>query len=79
MITINFYFAVSSFLVIVLGLVLGAWIMERGQKSKELFLDKKFIWFCSVCTYTYIITKEEAFSTCPRCGSYNKRQGVNPA
>ena len=42
-------------------------------KDKELLLDDKFIWFCSVCTYTYISTKEEVITTCPRCASYNKK------
>jgi len=49
------------------------WILGREKKSKDLSLDKKFIWFCSVCTYTYVNTKEELISICPRCGSYNKK------
>jgi rubrerythrin len=49
------------------------WYLERPQKKKELFLDPKYIWFCMVCTYTYINTKDDVISRCPRCGGYNKK------
>jgi len=79
MITLNFYWTVSILLFVFLGAVLSGWVLARGQKSKELSLDKKFIWFCTVCTYTYINTKEESFSICPRCSSYNTRHNENSA
>lgn len=53
--------------------ILLIWLFSKRQKDKDLTLDPRFIWFCSVCTYTYINTKEEDISICPRCGSYNKR------
>ena len=49
------------------------WYIDRPQRNKELFLDPKYIWFCTVCTYTYINTKDEVISVCPRCGGYNKK------
>jgi hypothetical protein len=49
------------------------WYLERPQPKKELFLDPKYIWFCTVCTYTYINTKDDVISSCPRCGGYNKK------
>jgi len=73
MIEINFPLAVALYLVIFLVAVFFLWLLGREQKNKELFLDQKFIWFCSVCTYTYINTKEDNISVCPRCGSYNKK------
>jgi len=73
MIEINFPLAVALYLVIFLVAVFFLWLLGRKQKNKELFLDQKFIWFCSVCTYTYINTKEDNISVCPRCGSYNKK------
>lgn len=78
MVTLDFYSAVSVFLALGIASVLGMWVAWREQKSRELTLDKRYIWYCSVCTYTYINTKEDSFSLCPRCGSYNKReaQGV---
>jgi rubrerythrin len=49
------------------------WYLERPQRKKEPFLDPKYIWFCTVCTYTYINTKDDVISNCPRCGGYNKK------
>lgn len=74
MISIDFSTAVSLYLFILISAVLLVWLLAKIQKDRNLSLDPKFIWFCSICTYTYINTKEEAISTCPRCGSYNKKE-----
>jgi len=74
MISIDFSTAISLYLFIFISAVLLIWLLTKMQKDKNLSLDPKFIWFCSICTYTYINTKEEAISTCPRCGSYNKKE-----
>lgn len=73
MINLDFYFAVSLYLCAAVAVFLYVWVFNKKQKDKDLTLDPKFIWFCSVCTYTYINTKEEVISVCPRCGSYNKK------
>jgi hypothetical protein len=73
MIEINFSKAIALYIIVFLITILFFWLLGREQKNKELFLDQKFIWFCSVCTYTYINTKEDTISICPRCGSYNKK------
>jgi hypothetical protein len=74
MIKVDFSLAVSLYAIICLGVILIIWLFSQKQKDKDLTLDPKFIWFCSVCTYTYINTKEEAISACPRCGSFNKKE-----
>ncbi len=74
MISIDFSTAISLYLFILISAVLLIWLLTKMQKDKNLSLDPKFIWFCSICTYTYINTKEEAISACPRCGSYNKKE-----
>ena len=74
MISIDFSIAISLYLFVLISTVLLVWLLTKMQKDKNLSLDPKFIWFCSVCTYTYINTKEEAISICPRCGSYNKKE-----
>jgi hypothetical protein len=51
----------------------SVWYLEQPHRKKELFLDPKYIWFCTVCTYTYINTKDEVISNCPRCAGYNKK------
>ncbi len=73
MIVINFYWAVALFSILFILYIFTIWLWRRKEKEKSISLDPKFIWFCSVCTYTYINTKEDAVSTCPRCGSYNSK------
>jgi len=73
MISVDFSIAISLYLILVTGIVLIVWLLAKTRRHKELSLDPRFIWHCSVCTYTYINTKEEMISTCPRCGSYNKK------
>jgi len=73
MIKIDFSLAIALFIIFFISSILVIWLLSKKQKDKDLSLDDRFIWFCSVCTYTYINTKEDAISVCPRCGSYNKK------
>ncbi|MDD2688756.1 MAG: hypothetical protein PHT41_01190 [Candidatus Omnitrophica bacterium] len=73
MINVDFSLAIALYIFIFLNAVLIAWLFSKKQKDKDLTLDPRFIWFCSICTYTYINTKEEVISICPRCGNYNKK------
>ncbi len=73
MISIDFSLAVAFYTALCLGIALFLWLFTKKQKDKDLSLDPRFIWFCSVCTYTFVNTKEDKISICPRCGSYNKK------
>ncbi|MFH1441096.1 MAG: hypothetical protein ABIH18_03515 [Candidatus Omnitrophota bacterium] len=73
MINIDFSLAISIYFVIFIGIILLIWMLSRKEKNRDLSLDPKFIWFCSICTYTYVNTREEVISICPRCGNYNKK------
>jgi len=73
MINIDFSLAVALYIFLFVIGVLVTWLFSKRQKDKDLSLDPKFIWFCSICAHTYINTKEELITTCPRCGSYNKK------
>jgi len=73
MISIDFRIAIAGYVVIFLAVFFILWFAGNKLRERELLLNEKFLWFCSVCTYTYISTKEEAISSCPRCGSYNKK------
>ena len=73
MISIDFSIAVALYSCVLLSAILIIWVFKKKEKDKDLTLDPRYIWFCSVCTYTYINTKEEIISTCPRCGNYNKK------
>jgi len=73
MINIDFSLAVSLYMLFFLIAFLAVWLISKKQKDKDLSLESRFIWFCSICTYTYINTREDTISVCPRCGSYNKK------
>ena len=73
MIRVDFSLAVAAFTFFVLALLLTLWTFGKKEKDRDLNLDPRFIWFCSICTYTYINTKEDPISVCPRCGNYNKK------
>lgn len=73
MISIDFSVAVALYSALFLSCALIIWLSGNKEKDKDLTLDPKFIWFCSVCAYTYINTREEVISLCPRCGNYNKK------
>jgi len=73
MISIDFSWAIAGYIILFVNILLLFWLMAKKQKEKDWPLDPKFIWFCSICTYTYINTREDLLSICPRCGSYNKK------
>ncbi len=73
MISLDFSLAIALYTLLFLSITLLFWLFARKQKDKDLSLDPRFIWFCSVCTYTFVNTKEDKISICPRCGSYNKK------
>ena len=58
-------------------IMLILWISACYRKSKRLpDSDNDFIWHCSVCLNVYINSQHEDISTCPLCGSYNKKEAV---
>ena len=73
MINIDFSVAIALFFIFLLAGIGCTWVFGKKEKEKHMLLDPRFMWYCSVCTYTYINTKEEMITVCPRCGSYNKK------
>ncbi|RJP28215.1 MAG: hypothetical protein C4533_07000 [Candidatus Omnitrophota bacterium] len=73
MINVNFYWAIAFYIILFISVIVIAWLLARDDKDKDLSVDQKFIWFCYFCTYTYINTRDNRISICPRCGSYNKK------
>ena len=73
MIALDFSWAVGIFALLILLAFLAGRLEFRHTTEKESLLDPKFIWVCSVCTYNFVKTREEAISVCPRCGSFNKK------
>lgn len=55
--------------------ILVIWsFFDFGTKLKTFSSEEEHIWHCTICSYTYIDSKNEEISTCPRCGSYNQRR-----
>jgi hypothetical protein len=73
MISLDFSLAIATYIVFFLTAILVVWLISKKQKDKKWPVDQRFIWFCSICTYTYINTRDQEFSLCPRCGNYNKK------
>jgi len=73
MISLDFSLAIALYAVFLLFVFFLFWVFTDKQKDKDLSLDARFIWFCSVCAHTFVNTKAETLSVCPRCGSYNKK------
>jgi rRNA maturation endonuclease Nob1 len=76
MFKIDFNFGIALYLGFVFFLVCILWILgERKTKAFSNFdREKKFVWQCDICTYTYVDSKNFSVSQCPRCGSYNERK-----
>ena len=75
MIKIDISLAISLYLLFTVIIVLIAWsFYEYHWKIKKYSSDKRFIWQCSVCCYTYIDSTHDAYSVCPQCASYNERK-----
>jgi hypothetical protein len=71
---LDFSWALSFLTASGLLVTVAVWLRQSASGSeKSRILDPKYVWVCSVCTYNYVNTKEESISSCPRCGSYNKR------
>jgi reverse gyrase len=61
-------------LVTVIG-ILSLWVFfGREKKATQYVSEKKNIWQCTICTYTYVDSRHEVISKCPQCGSLNKRK-----
>ncbi|MCU0665747.1 MAG: hypothetical protein MUF05_01450 [Candidatus Omnitrophica bacterium] len=73
MFTLDFSLALGLYCLLFTVVSLVFWLWNKAPKKRVLSLEEKYIWFCSVCTYTYVNTKEEFISICPRCGNYNKK------
>lgn len=55
--------------------ILALWaFFGLGSRFKSYSDEEKNIWQCSVCLHTYIDSKHETISACPRCNSYNTRE-----
>lgn len=74
MIKLEISLAVSLYLIISVIGVLILWLfLERKRTFTKIRPEEKFVWQCPICTFFYVDSQNEEFSTCPRCGSHNSR------
>lgn len=75
MIKIEFSLAVALYLILTICVMLAALVLKNKNELKQFSSEKNFLWQCSICTYTYVDSRHNNISQCPRCGSYNKKEG----
>ncbi len=71
MIKIDISSALFVYLTITVILVIGVWFLANTRTRLKTYVsEERFIWHCAICYHTYIDSKNEDISRCPKCGSY---------
>jgi len=74
MIKIDISTALFLYLLFSAVAILIAWsFFDFGTKLKNYSSEEKYIWHCNICGNTYIDSRHDDISQCPRCGSYSER------
>lgn len=80
MIRLDISTALFLYLFFTVIVILAVWFFfDFGTQLKMFFSDEKFIWHCSICSNNYVDSRNDEFSRCPRCGSYNQRDPAGKA
>ncbi len=76
MIELEFETAIFLYLLITVFGCIGMWLVfSRTKIPPHHTMELESIWQCAICTYIYVDSKHKKLSICPRCGSYNDREG----
>jgi len=76
MIRLQFEIAIFLYLLISIFGFLAVWfIFSKIKIPTKHSAQIESIWQCSICTYIYVDSKNKKLSICPRCSSYNEREG----
>ncbi|MBL7130179.1 MAG: hypothetical protein ISS45_02035 [Candidatus Omnitrophica bacterium] len=79
MIKLEFEMAIFLYLLISVFGFLAVWLaFSKIKVSPKSDTGFESIWQCSICTYIYVDSKHKKLSICPRCNSYNEREGGVP-
>ena len=66
--------ALFLYLFVSVVLVFLLWLfIDFGTRQREYSSEEKNLWHCSICDNTYIDSRHEGISKCPKCGSYIER------
>ena len=75
MIELDISTAIALYLLLTVVSLLLLWLFLDSQtKPKQYASEKKSIWQCEVCVFSYVDSHHDVISRCPRCGSFNKRK-----
>jgi rubrerythrin len=75
MIELDISTAVALYLLMTVISILLLWLFfDREAKPKQYTSEKKSIWQCEICAFSYVDSQHDVISKCPRCGSFNKRK-----
>jgi len=62
---------VFIYLIIPILIFIISWVVfENRSKRKKPVEDIGYIWYCNICSFTYIDTIHGDYSQCPRCKSF---------
>ncbi|PIU41315.1 MAG: hypothetical protein COS99_05995 [Candidatus Omnitrophica bacterium CG07_land_8_20_14_0_80_42_15] len=72
MIKLDILTAVSLYIFFSVIAILVIWVFFGPKQRKNIkdISEKKHIWHCSICDHTYVDSRHEDISQCPRCNSY---------
>ncbi|MCD6408300.1 hypothetical protein J7L87_04535 [bacterium] len=73
MIKIEIDVAVSIYLSLSIIILLFWIVFERKSRARIKRKKEDFLWTCPICFYTYIDSKSESISRCPRCKTLHRR------
>ena len=77
MIKLDISMALFIYLLMTAILLLVLWsFFSFGTKLKTFSSDEKYIWHCSICALTYVDSRHDEISACPRCASYNHKKSA---
>jgi len=75
MIKIDLSMALFFYLFFSVIFVLLSWVfINLGTRMRSYSSEEQYIWHCSICSNTYIDSKSDDISKCPRCGSYIEKE-----
>lgn len=73
MFKIDFFVFICYYLIGQLIFFLWIWSFGRKAVVKQHFTVSDQVWQCAICLYVYFVPKTVKISTCPVCGSLNKK------
>ncbi|MBI4845559.1 MAG: hypothetical protein HY810_03680 [Candidatus Omnitrophica bacterium] len=75
MIELSFEHAVAAYILLFIGFFMGVGVFIIQRKTGSIYKKESKYWQCSICTFVYLSIFDQVITVCPRCGSYNKKEG----